>query len=537
MKKIYTLHNLLIGAALLLLSSCQTADDTLAFITPSEETDGLAGSLVQLDASSFALPEAGTRAEAATFPVKGSTMTVGMTVGNSTTYANYTYDGTVWKADATNGNKALRWEDNEVEHSFIAVSPSRDMGNPDFTLPDAYTSENFADYDNLFTTTEAYVTKPVQSISLSMKHALVKITILSLAETVKLTGQELATTFNLATGALNTVGHANASGEITMYKNGPVYIGYILPRATGEQLTYYSTDDLTFPEDTEMPAGSNFICSEGITLITSTAGGLKAELDNASSAKTLYINGVVDASDMTELKTFLLKEGCAVEELYVDAAGTEKLEVSFNSGVQNKSVPLKKVVFFKTVTAGKELFKNCKKMVSVSMPVLTESGAGLLNGCEALTDINLPQLTTLNLGWHFAECTSLKTIYLPKLQSVGAKNIFSKSKSLEKIILPALSEWPMNPSGTSVVADFTNLSTVVLKGTGNFDNSKLPEHVQGNPYPTLFVTDAVSEADMGTALSGKYDADKAYSTYNTSVPMTVESLINLENYSVTWTKP
>lgn len=535
MKKIYTLHNLLIGASLLLLSACQTTDDMLEVIDPAANAEALAGTPVRLDASSFALPEVGTRA-AATFPVNGSTMTVGMTVSGTTTYADYTYDGTAWKADETPGNKVLRWGDADAEHSFIAVSPKRDMSSLNYTLPTSYASATAVTAcDGLLTTTAALTTKPVNSISLSMKHALVKFTILSSSSSVVLKGQTLTTEFDAATGTLKAVSHTGVNGTITMYKSAAnTFVGYMLPRTEADgPLAYTGSSDKKFPA-TDMPAGSNFKCSDLTSTdvtITSTAGGLEALLaSKATGATILRIEGTVNDTDMKALRTFLLKEGCTAEELYVDAEGTETLTTDFNSGILGKFVPLKKVVFSKTTSAGGNLFKNCAALLSVSMPELTTFNNGsAFAGCTNLIEVDLPKLATIQggaPGWTFSDCAALEIIYLPKLARINA-NSFKGSIKLKTIIMPIAEVMPTRAD------DKLSITTLVLKKADVFNQAVLADNV----VTTLFVTDAVTQDAMGKALSGKYNAANAYSTYKTSIPMTAESLVNPDNYSVTWTKP
>lgn len=541
MKKIYTLHTLLIGAALLLLSACQSADDMLEAVDPAANAEALAGTPVRLDASSFALPEAGTRA-AASFPIEGSTMTVGMTVNGTTTYADYTYVGTTWKAAETPGNKALRWGEADADYSFIAVSPSRDMSCLTYTLPSTFTKDNVTACDGLLTTTAAIITKPANSISLSMKHALVKFTILSSNSSVLLKGQTLSTEFDKATGALKAVTHTGASGTITMFGSAAnTFVGYMLPRTVSDGILAYTngTKDKKFPA-TDMPAGSNFKCSDLTSTdvtITSTVGGLGALLDSeATGATVLHIEGAVNAADMTGLRNFLLKEDCTVEELYVDADGIETLTVGLNNG-SKQPTSLAKICYSKTKSISiNNAFKLCKSLISVSMPSLESMPMGCFNECVNLKEVNLPNLTKFTAGWHFAKCMALETIYLPKLSSVTADNMFAECPNLKNIIFPSLSAMPIADNGGNNRFTSTGLSVLVLKTADKFDKAKLSA-ASTNINPTLFVTDAVAQDAMGTALSGKYDGEKAYSTYNTSVPMTAESLIEPTNYSVTWTKP
>lgn len=549
MKKIYTLNNVLIGVVILLLSSCQAEDDMLNVINPAVNADELAGTPVRLDASSFALSEVDTRA-AATFPINGSTMTVGMTVNGTTTYANYTYDGTTWKADVTDGNKALRWGGADADHSFIAVSPKRDMSSLNFTLPTAYpTAAEVAACDGMLTTTAAVTTKPANSIVLTMEHALVKITILA-KDGVTLKGQALSTTFNATTGALETVSHVDAIGTVTMYKSAEsTFVGYILPRTTADgELAYNDGADKTFPA-TDMPAGSYFKCSvleSTEKTITSTAGGLKALLESdAVGATILHIEGEVNTiaadnsstgekSDMAALKAYLLNDNCLVEELYVDATGSEVLPIAFNNGTKGPS-SLIKISFSKTTKIPDNAFKKCANLVSVSMPELQTLTNSAFNTCPKLKEINFPKVTSVSAGWALSDCIELETIYLPEFVTPSGNffwiaNCFAAGNvKLKAMIMPKLAYMPTRDN----IADSQVLSALVLKTAVAFDKTKL----RSGTNPTLFVTDAVSLENMNTALSGKYDGAKAYSTYNTSVPMTAESLIDPANYSVTWTKP
>nr|WP_302830505.1 leucine-rich repeat protein [uncultured Bacteroides sp.] len=527
MKKINTLHTLMIGAAMLLLSACQPADDALSAIAPVENGEDLAGTLIQLDASSFALPDVGTRATATNFPVNGSTMTVGMTVEGATVYTDYTYDGKAWVVDEKEGNKALRWQGNALDHTFIAVSPSRDMSSADFTLPTKYTQDNFSDYDGLLTTTAAVTTKPVKSIAISMEHALVKVTILSSAETVKLTGQTLATTFDATTGALNTVSHAGAMGEITMYKNGPVHLGYILPRTAAERLIYVSSDEKKFPEATDMPRGSNFICSEGVSIITAVAGELKAELEANVGAKVLYITGEMNAGDIVDLYHYCAIN--AVTELYLDAAGTESISARAFESTANYLIVLEKVSLFRTTDIAERAFVNCAKLTTVDLPNLVIlSGPAVFNNCISLKEVNMPNMTTAKGNWMFMGCSSLETIYLPKLDGSCSEStaMFKDCPALKTAILPSLDAMQ---TGTHFAGTTKALTTLVIKKAEAFSKAAFVS------IPTLFVVSDYADADaLGTVLTNKqYTGTKAYSNYNKET-MTADELIDPANYSVTW---
>ena len=88
---------------------------------------------------------------------------------------------------------------------------------------------------------------------------------------------------------------------------------------------------------------------------------------------------------------------------------------------------------------------------------VTVEGIGAFEGCENLTDINIPQNVMKIEDMTFADCTSLENIKLPeKLQEIGVK-AFSNT-DLKEIVIP---------DGTKAIdikafENCKNLKTVVL---------------------------------------------------------------------------
>lgn len=264
MKKKYIYYPLLIGAAMLFVSSCQ--GDFIPVEPDAPET--LVGTPILFD-TNVATPEAGSTRVAEILEA-GTTMTVGMTVNGGTTYADYTYDGTSWKVEE--GAEPLRWQD-QVSHSFIAVSPARDMADLSVVLPGVYTEENITACEKLYSTVEALNTPPVAGISLPLKHSLVKIVIRTKnSEAVKLTKQKLSATIDTATGKLKAVDYADAKDEIAMLKSGTAFTAYILPRTPADKLSFYSYKEQTLPA-LDMPGGSSFSCTEAEKPGDPTVGG------------------------------------------------------------------------------------------------------------------------------------------------------------------------------------------------------------------------------------------------------------------------
>ena len=97
-------------------------------------------------------------------------------------------------------------------------------------------------------------------------------------------------------------------------------------------------------------------------------------------------------------------------------------------------------------------FSCCTALSSVYMPVakiigeeLGENGGGPFCWCDNLTEISLPEATTIG-ELAFAVCENLKTVYCPKVTEITGQHAFKNSEKLEKITLGALTS--VNNSGS-----------------------------------------------------------------------------------------
>ena len=223
---------LLVLLALLLLAAC--ADD----VTPTAEpADTLAGQPVRFTATGLAITPADaprTRAEGDTetdFPAEGSTMTVYMTGDGNTWQADYTYNETnsTWNAEGT----PLYWPASTGNYTFTAISPAGTSTH--INLPVEWTEEDMTKWEKVRATYEAERVSPSTSpISLTLRHALVKVVVQSPSSFVYLTEAPYAGDINLQDG--NTSGLATIFIKLLKGGNDNTHTGYILPPAASFQV-------------------------------------------------------------------------------------------------------------------------------------------------------------------------------------------------------------------------------------------------------------------------------------------------------------
>ena len=87
---------------------------------------------------------------------------------------------------------------------------------------------------------------------------------------------------------------------------------------------------------------------------------------------------------------------------------------------------------------GKNAFKGCEGLTSVSLPVATEIGKNAFKGCEGLTSVSLPAATKIG-EWAFYVCKGLTSVSLPAATEIGGY-AFYYCEDLTSVSLPAAIE-------------------------------------------------------------------------------------------------
>ena len=121
------------------------------------------------------------------------------------------------------------------------------------------------------------------------------------------------------------------------------------------------------------------------------------------------------------------------------------------SGIQTFSAPLLDSSNFAT-----RAFLNCTALTNVNLNSMRFTGERMFEGCTSLTEISLPQVSSLSYSQVFRNCTALTTVSLPKVTSCSGMSVFSGCTALEEISLPLLE----TISGSSMFSGCTALQEV-----------------------------------------------------------------------------
>ncbi|MCR5652340.1 MAG: leucine-rich repeat domain-containing protein [Ruminococcus sp.] len=115
--------------------------------------------------------------------------------------------------------------------------------------------------------------------------------------------------------------------------------------------------------------------------------------------------------------------------------------------------------------AGSSMFKNCKKLWSVTMQDNANTvPAQMFRGCSSLTDVNLP-ITLQSIGsYAFEGCTDLQEITIPENVSTIGASAFRNCSNLESIVIPE----GVTRIEKNTFQNCTSLESVTLPSTINY---------------------------------------------------------------------
>lgn len=107
-------------------------------------------------------------------------------------------------------------------------------------------------------------------------------------------------------------------------------------------------------------------------------------------------------------------------------------------------------------------FANCTALQEVMLPDdIKTIGTGVFAGCAALTKVNLPQVTRINIQ-AFQECTSLETLALDNVTEIS-REVFYGCTSLKTLKIPKCTVF-----GNYIVSGCRNLTRIEATATGDF---------------------------------------------------------------------
>lgn len=107
-------------------------------------------------------------------------------------------------------------------------------------------------------------------------------------------------------------------------------------------------------------------------------------------------------------------------------------------------------------------FANCTALQEVMLPDdIKTIGTGVFAGCAALTKVNLPQVTRINIQ-AFQECTSLETLTLDNVTEIS-REVFYGCTSLKTLKIPKCTRF-----GNYIVTGCKALTQIEATATGDF---------------------------------------------------------------------
>ena len=341
----------------------------------------------------------------------------------------YTFDGTQWT-----GNPSVYWQDPKKEHTLYLSTLL-----PDPDMPDAYTEENWYDYDQVRYASDM-VTPGTTSFKLTHTRAQLCVT-LTAGETM--TGADLTN----ATIKVNDCG---------MLHKDNAYYALLAPAATptltityeGDTYTYTpETDILTAGQCTMLTLTLNKTGVSGIDVsnkewqnVTATStlddtwttiacnGGDLSIPDNATK---LMITGTLTPDNVSTINA--VKD--QITHLYITAESDAWDNLKLGYGEWEGTNETLQSLYLPTATSvGAEAFRSCPNLTSVILPVAKTIGEKAFTDDESLTHISLPEATTIG-KMCFADCYSLSSIKLPQATTIGWC-AFGDCKSLTALSLP-----------------------------------------------------------------------------------------------------
>ena len=284
------------------------------------------------------------------------------------------------------------------------------------TLPTEWTADNIGDYEEIRATAEAKTTTATQSLDLTLRHALVKVQVISIS------GQPVTLTTTTADG----------TEFMTLYSpdNGVTYEGYVLPSETG----FSFLTDQVYTVDKELEAGTvvtTWDDTEAV-LINCQEPGKLSEAWTGNPQKVV-ITGTLNDTDIRTINGHKDE----ITHLYVISGSTngdDWKSLNMEGKYWQSNSTLKSVFLAEATSIESSAFEFCSALTSASLPKATSIGDNAFDQCSALTSISLPKATSIGMN-AFKECSELTSVSLPKATSIGDM-AFLQCSELTSVSLP-----------------------------------------------------------------------------------------------------
>ena len=169
----------------------------------------------------------------------------------------------------------------------------------------------------------------------------------------------------------------------------------------------------------------------------------KASLEAAMQGKVLknvrkltITGGTFQVSDWGYLQEQGKIDSLKIEQFTIENSVAKVDDIPDLADKSPRYLPSAQIVRIGRVQkVGKDAFKGCTSLTSVSLPVATNIGLCAFEGCTSLTSVSLPVAT--EIGWFgFKRCAELQLVSLPSATKIGAY-AFEQCEKLKTLKLRA----------------------------------------------------------------------------------------------------
>ena len=166
-----------------------------------------------------------------------------------------------------------------------------------------------------------------------------------------------------------------------------------------------------------------------------------------------------------------------------------------------------------SVGSERAVFRDCKNLVSVSMPLFnqTSNAATMFSGCSSLQNVYMPSLSSA-VNNYFKDCTSLEKIALQKCASIGAY-AFQSCTSLKYADFGV----KVAINGGNAFRYCSSFDVLILRGTDALSTIQSLNNFDGTPFAsdgtggTVYIPKTFYD-HLGDGTSSDYQSATNWST-------------------------
>ncbi len=217
----------------------------------------------------------------------------------------------------------------------------------------------------------------------------------------------------------------------------------------------------------EYKAGKRYTADfSAVNSFTALANYTIDNLPATLTPNTTYVITDAITSSINVPESFTKKfqtEGANISVILPNATELKDYNGPSNNYMFRNCKGLKSITLPVATSIGNSVFSGCNSLISVSLPVATLIGDATFSGCSSLNSVTLPEVTSIGQS-SFSGCSSLNSISLPLVKAVPDR-AFTTCSSLSEISLPAATS--IGATAFSSCTSLINISLPMVTSIGN----------------------------------------------------------------------